>query len=149
MASGLKATIRLPCHAGPQGVKRYKRFCWSTWRGLAGEGNTNCVRPGVHTRIGDPDFFILGVDRQQRGMTSYSHAAAPHVFRTTPRINKSGSAISQGLVSSLQAVSSDLVAVPQSLKTCGCLEKGPEGFFRGSLKRNAHFPVRMQIVRSS
>ena len=83
VASGLKATIRLPCHAGPQGMKRYKRFCWSTWRGLAGEGNTNCVRPGVHTRIGDPDFFILGVDRQQRGMTSYSHAAAPHVFGTT------------------------------------------------------------------
>ena len=67
---------------------------------------------------------------------------------------------------SLQAVSSDPVAVPQSLKTCGCpdkgpekifarkplakcplsgphanspvvLRKGPESFFEGSLKRNA------------
>ena len=52
-------------------------------RGLTGEGNMYFVRPGVHIRIGDPDFLILGVDRQQRSMTSYSHAAAPHVFGTT------------------------------------------------------------------
>ena len=34
-----------------------------------GEGDANFVRPGVHIRIGDPDFFILGVDRQERGIT--------------------------------------------------------------------------------
>ena len=69
----------------------------------------------------------------------YSHAAAPHVFGTTPRIKKSGSAISQGLVATLEAVASDLVAVPQSLKTCGCPEKGPEGFF--SRKPQAKCPL--------
>ena len=59
----------------------------------------------------------------------YVHAAEPHGFGTTPRIKKSGSAISKVCRLSLQAVSSDPVAVPQSLKTCGCPDKGPEKIF--------------------
>ena len=59
----------------------------------------------------------------------YVHAAEPHGFGTTPRTKKSGSAISKVCRFSLQAVSSDPVAVPQSLKTCGCPDMGPERIF--------------------
>ena len=44
-----------------------------------------------------------------------------------------------GPVAFLQAVSSDPVAVPQSLKTRGCPDKGPESFF--ARKRQAKCPL--------
>ena len=111
-----------------------------------GIGGLNNFSIDGEARAMSPCFFTLKamhtMPTKDLGLVSKMFAGtAPtaHVFGTTPRIKKSGSAISHGLVASLQAVSSDLVAVPQSLKTCGCPEKGPEGFF--SRKPQAKCPL--------